>query len=211
MSATVTKNVPDIGNGTCELCKSDCGLPHELMKRIAKCVFYYWREWAELEDIEQEVWAEYFGSRKRLDGLLASDAVEDVKLAEMVLFRAAQRYCEREQRSRLHVPQDYGYTYSKKTLRRLLPPVFGGDVAGEGSASFEASSGRSGGSATSGSDLDTMIIDVRIGLQKLCVEDRQTLFDVYGNGAHDAVTSHPEYAKAQRVLRKLQDALGGSE
>lgn len=184
--------------GYCGQCFRVCGMPHDMVDRVARYVWHKYSDWAGLEDIEQELWLWWFTDQVRLGEMFD----EKPNLVRHMMFCAATDYARRQKAWYCgYEPSDH-YYYSKGMLRSLLPSVFGGDIASEGGCSVDGPRGQSGG------NLDTMLIDVKAALETLDEPDRQTLFHVYGQWA-DKPTRSPAYDRAQRLLRKLQDALGG--
>lgn len=182
----------------CEVCNKVCGLPHSAVNLVARIVQAKYADWTTVEDVQQEIWVSFFSDEKAMRKV----AEEKPNLFKAMAFSRARDYCRKQKAWYCGYEPSDAYYYSRGTLRALLPSVFGGDVADEGGGSVDGPKGHSGG------NLDTMIIDVKCALEALPEADRQVLFEVYGQWA-ESPTRSPVYDKAQRLLRKMQEALGG--
>jgi len=123
-----------------------------------------------------------------------------------MLARAAHGYCRQQHARSCGYELEDNYRYSRKLLRGMLPAVFGGDIAGEGSTSIQRRKAPQGAD-----EVTVMLLDVKSGLERLTPEDRQALWEIYGRGHEGPITHRSAYDTAQTALARLQKTLGGPE
>jgi Fe-S cluster protector protein len=154
--------------------------------------------WVEYEDVLQEAWVAYLTHKTLIDEYLATSRRTE---ARYLIRDHVYRFCRKEKARRSGYDPEDEHLYTLKALRALLPGAFGGDVASEGGSSLEPRKGRGGGGT--GSDLDTSLIDVRWGLERVDGYDREMLFWASTGGGW-------EQPPARAALRRLQTVLGGA-
>lgn len=198
------EDVADIGckDDHWDWCPDDCQIPHTLINKVARSQVAKANRtgrWVEPDDVLQETWLAYWEQRKVVNHLLS---LGEDRQAWWLLRDKVYRWCRKEKAALGRFDPAEQHYYARGTLKAFLPSVFGGDVASEGGVSVERPR-RTSGAANSGSDLDTMLIDIRWGLHQLTQTDRELLFEAYGH--RDSYES----GKAKSALTRLQDVLGG--
>lgn len=156
--------------------------------RCAVEVARMFRRWVEREDVSQCMWVWVLDHQSQLEGMPTWTLRRRLKDAGIAFARK-----EKATRSGYH-PEDE-YTYSQATILKLLPDAF--DPAATKPVSGLDAGGGSKGEHTY-MEWETMVTDIRVGLDSLRYADRNVLKQVAA-GARS-----PNDLLAMDAMRRLQ-------
>ncbi len=159
------------------------------IQRSAAEVHRLYRSWAEAADIEQEMWLWVYSHHSQLDDMPPYTLRRRLK-------DAGVRYCRREKAAKSGYHPEDEYTYTQPVLLKLLPDAFDPEATKPVTGSDGVGTRGTGEQAYG--EWETMLIDVRVALDKLRFSDWKVLKQV-AEGARE-----PNDTLTQDALRRLQ-------
>lgn len=154
-----------------------------------------YRQWVELEDVQQEMWKWAYEQKESNINKLSKF------LLKQRLYRAGERYARKEKAIRSGYDVGDEHFYSIASLRELLPLALAPAGANSSPVDDRDSKTARRGAAGPGMELETALADVRRAYNRVSGVDQLALASyVAGDGGTPAVDA---------ALRRMQRALGG--